>query len=81
MKEVNLPKKITDKSDVIVLYNLINDVPILNYNLWELSSLILKNCKKSVNNIEYRGDEKITRDINHHYLIDKNLIEGWFNSF
>ena len=81
MKEINLPNKITDKSDVIMLFNIIDEVPILNYNLWELSSLVLKNCKKSVNNVEYIGDEKIIRDINHHYLIDKNLMEGWFKSF
>jgi len=63
------------------IYNIMNEVPILNNNLWNLSKMLLHLCNNSkIDGFKFLGNEKDISNIDSLYQKELNLINGWLNN-
>lgn len=81
MCKFEVPNKIKSEEDLKQAYNIMNEVPILNNNLWNLSKMLLHLCNNSkIDGFKFLGNEKDISNIDSLYQKELNLINGWLNN-
>ena len=80
MCKFEIPNQIRSEEDLKRVYNIMNEVPILNNNLWNLSKMLLHLCNNSkIDGFKFLGNEKDISNIDSLYQKELNLINGWLN--
>ena len=80
MCKFEVPNQIKSEEDLKRVYNIMNEVPILNNNLWNLSKMLLHLCNNSkIDGFKFLGNEKDISNIDSLYQKELNLINGWLN--
>nr|DAY09489.1 MAG TPA: hypothetical protein [Caudoviricetes sp.] len=81
MCKFEVPNQIKSEEDLKRVYNIMNEVPILNNNLWNLSKMLLHLCNNSkIDGFKFLGNEKDISNIDSLYQKELNLINGWLNN-
>lgn len=81
MCKFDVPNQIKSEEDLKRVYNIMNEVPILNNNLWNLSKMLLHLCNNSkIDGFKFLGNEKDISNIDSLYQKELNLINGWLNN-
>ena len=81
MCKFEVPNQIKSEEDLKQIYNIMNEVPILNNNLWNLSKMLLHLCNNSkIDGFKFLGNEKDISNIDSLYQKELNLINGWLNN-
>lgn len=81
MCKFEVPNQIKSEEDLKQVYNIMNEVPILNNNLWNLSKMLLHLCNNSkIDGFKFLGNEKDISNIDSLYQKELNLINGWLNN-
>nr|DAO84217.1 MAG TPA: hypothetical protein [Caudoviricetes sp.] len=81
MCKFEVPNQIKSEEDLKQLYEIVNEVPILDNNLWLLSKSVLHLCtKNNVDGFKFLGNEKDITNIDKLYQSELNLIKGWLSN-
>lgn len=81
MCKFEVPNQIKSEEDLKQAYFIMNEVPILNNNLWNLSKMLLHLCNNSkIDGFKFLGNEKDISNIDSLYQKELNLINGWLNN-
>ena len=81
MCKFEVPNQIKSEEDLKQVYNIMNEIPILNNNLWNLSKMLLHLCNNSkIDGFKFLGNEKDISNIDSLYQKELNLINGWLNN-
>lgn len=81
MYKFEVPNQIKSEEDLKRVYNIMNEVPILNNNLWNLSKMLLHLCNNNkIDGFKFLGNEKDISNIDSLYQKELNLINGWLNN-
>ena len=75
MCKFEVPNQIKSEEDLKQVYNIMNEVPILNNNLWNLSKMLLHLCNNKIDGFKFLGNEKDISNIDSLYQKELNLIK------